>query len=517
MASLDDIVAGKQIIAVVCNQWGDTGKGKFVDYFADVWADLIVRGTGSNNAGHTIRIGDKEYIFHLIPSGILHDKEGKENIIANGVLLNPAVLSHEMSILAREGMTYNGLRISSAAHLTTPDDLVMDAVKERIRGKGNIGTTLRGVGPGYSSKMAREGVRVGHLFNTDEFAKRFRAKFEKNMKIMGAFGITESDVAEIMQSSKFRENGKFRVNRPNVDDIISEYMIFADELKQFVTNTQVLIDRRRREGKRILLEGAQGLLLSIDHGTYPYVTSSDCSASGLASGSGIPPNAVDLVLGIAKMFYMTRVGGGPFPTEFILEEVVNGGIPKDVLRGASDVRPREWEKACYSREATLREIANGDQNALSRYCRVEGGEYGATTGRPRRTGWLDLVALKYAVAINGPDIISTKTDVLDHLEKIKLCVAYEYQGPAIFSPDQGKFIQKGDRIETFPTDPWILENIKPIYIEMDGWMKDTSGIMDKKDLPENMKKIYKKVEELTGANIRIASVGADREQTVIIK
>jgi adenylosuccinate synthase len=492
MTNLETLLGNSQVVAIVCNQWGDTGKGKFVDYFAEVWADVIARGTGGANAGHTIVINGREYIFHLIPSGILHDDKKKINIIGNGTVLYLPLLVDELKTLKKENKGYDGLRISDCSHITTPDDIIMEFASELSKGKGAVGTTMRGIGTTYADKISRIGIRASDLSDRDNiniFSAKLREKTSvADALLKGKYKLSYSELREKLaelekkipfQLAKFVNDSGFEHEL-----ITKEWMSMYHHISQFVTNTQLLIKQEYDKGKKILLEGAQGLLLSIDHGTYPYVTSSDCSAAGLASGVGIPPNAVDRVFGIAKMFYMTRVGEGPFPTE--------------IASKAGDGR-KDDEKD-YDTAELLKNAKEGNDSSLRRYIRIKGSEYGASTGRPRRIGWLDLVALRYAIAINGPDVITTKTDVLDNLDEIKLCTHYT---------------NRDGQINNFPSDANALSHCSPVYKTMPGWKCDTSGITDYNDLPENKRKIFEFVENSTGGKIRIVSVGPDRNKTII--
>lgn len=501
MPTIDDLLHGKQVVAVVCNQWGDTGKGKFVDWFSE-WADVIVRGTGGNNAGHTIVTGDEKFAFNLIPSGIVHDSEGKLNVIGNGVVLNPAILTREMDALDARGKTYNGLRISGCAHLITPDEMILEAALEEAKEKP-IGTTMRAIGPTYASKAYRTGVRVNDMFDRDHFARAYTDKFTQNISTaLNACGIPTSRIEEIIRSEKFRQRSGIRLERLDPDDIIEIYMHFAEKLRQFATNTQHLVAEALRNGKKVLGEGAQGAMLDIDHGTYPFVTSSNCTGAGLASGMGIPPTAIDFLVGVAKMFYKTRVGRGPFPTEEGNED-------------AYKHLTRETEAAQHPLEECREKALAGDSLEMGRYLRIAGDEYGTTTGRPRRTGWLDLVVLRYAIGLNGPNVISTKTDVCDQLPEIRICNAYRYTGPE--TANGSETLIPGDIIRVFPQDYRILEHCKPVYETFPGWMCDTSGIRDVKDLPPEKAALFKKVEQDTGCRILIHSVGPKREQTIISK
>jgi len=494
-----------QVIAVVCNQWGDSGKGKIVDWLAELWADIIVRGTGGANAGHTIYINGKKYIFHLLPSGILHDNVGKLNIMGNGVVLYLPILNSELNILDEEGKTYNGLRISGNAHVTTPVDIIREIASEMHRKKTKIKTTTRGIGPTYAEKARRgSGIRVNDLYNKDVFVKKLNEKIATlDALLKGKFGVSYYSIIRTVKGLEKKNKIPFNLSNFlnndgfNFDYIVSQWREFADKIDTFVTNTQLLINENYRNGKNILLEGAQGLLLDVDQGTYPYVTSSNCSAAGLASGAGIPPDVIDLILGITKMFYMTRVGGGPFPTELGDEKMYENLTEKT-------------EREQYDLGDLL--LDNRDMSKGA-YMRIKGGEYGASTGRPRRTGWLDLVALRYAVAINGPNIVSTKTDVLDEFDEIKLCTHYHYHGPTVKA--DGRWYNSGDLVHDFPNDAFVLQNCKPVYITMEGWKWDTSQIRDYKELPVKKKAIFDVVERITGAKIRIVSVGKEREQTII--
>lgn len=431
---------------------------------------------GGANAGHTILINGHKYVFHLIPSGILHDKYGKINVIGNGVVVHFPILMQEFSFLEKEKKSYNGLRISGDAHVTTPIDLVMEVVSELEKGKDKIGTTMRAIGPTYADKAARIGVRINDLYNKDFFAKKLKEKISiADALIRGKFhksyGRLRVELEKLEKEKKipFPLSGFLTEKGFDLERIVGKWRGYAKRIKEFVTNTQKLMRENYNNGKKILPEGAQGLLLDIDHGTYPFVTSSNCSAAGVISGAGMPPDAVDLVLGIAKMFYITRVGGGPLITEIFGEE-------------ADRIRER-------------------------------GGEYGASTGRPRRVGWLDLVALKYAIGINGPNIISTKTDVLDEMQKIKLCTDYTYDGPKQWA--NGREYRKGDIIDDFPADARILQFCKPNYVMTSGWMQDTSKIRSYDKLPVKERWLFDYVEKETGARIRIVSVGPDRKQTII--
>jgi adenylosuccinate synthase len=400
---------------VVGAQWGDEGKGKIIDILAQD-ADIIVRYQGGNNAGHTVVVGEEQYILHLVPSGIFH--RGKLCIIGNGVVIDPEALLNEIEGLRKKGVKVDGnLLISEASHVIFPYHKVMD----KRRG-AKIGTTGRGIGPCYVDKMARCGIRMIDLVNK----KSLRRKLEANIE-----GSTEFDFNKIYR----------------------EYLDYGKKIKKYLTNVSLVLNKAITKKKRILFEGAQGTLLDIDHGTYPYVTSSSATAGGALTGTGVGPTHIDKVIGVVKA-YTTRVGEGPFPTEF--------------------------------------------QEELMEKIRSKGKEFGATTGRPRRCGWFDAVIVKHAVIVNGlSEITVTKLDVLDEMEKIKICTGYKYNGKMY---------------QDFPADIDILENCEPIYEEHKGWLEDTTLVTRYRDLPRNAKAYLGCLSKLLGIKISMVSVGSKREQ-----
>ncbi|MBI5559898.1 MAG: adenylosuccinate synthase [Deltaproteobacteria bacterium] len=425
---------GRRVV-VVGAQWGDEGKGKIVDILTE-YADCVVRYQGGNNAGHTVMVNGEKIILHLIPSGILHP--GKTCVIGNGVVVDPATLLDEIEMLSRMGrFRHEDLLISKDAHLIMPYHKKLDAAKERLRGSQRIGTTGRGIGPAYEDKVSRCGIKCGDILNEEDFRGKLKINLhEKNQYI-----------AAILHEKGYE-----------VHDIYHDYMNYAQKIGRYITDTSLFLSGAIKKEKSILFEGAQGTLLDVDHGTYPYVTSSNTVAGEAATGSGIGPTVIDTVVGVTKA-YTTRVGEGPFPTE--LEE---------------------------KEEAKLREM---------------GGEYGATTGRPRRCGWLDSVALRYSARINGLDgLVLTKLDVLDALPEIKICTSYRYNG---------------SDVREFPTEPRILEKCKPVYETVEGWMAPTHGIKDIEGLPGKAKSYIKRIEELTGVGIFIVSVGAERKEAIFVK
>ncbi len=422
-------------IVVVGAQWGDEGKGKIVDILAE-YADIIVRFQGGNNAGHTVVVGGEKFILHLIPSGILH--AGKKCVIGNGVVVDPAILLEEIDMLRSKGyFNPSDLLISAHAHLIMPYHKRLDAARERIRGKNKIGTTGRGIGPAYEDKVARCGIKCGDLLREEVFREKLKTNLlEKNHLL----------------KSIFHENS-FEMH-----DVYYQYMSYAEKIAGYIADTSLYLDGEIKRGKNILFEGAQGTLLDVDHGTYPFVTSSNTAAGEAATGSGIGPTKLNKVIGISKA-YTTRVGEGPFPTE---------------LKNEEGERLRE-----------------------------QGGEYGATTGRPRRCGWFDAVAVRYAARINGLDgMVLTKLDVLDKLDKIMICTGYNYNN---------------NILKDFQSDSDILNKCEPIYEIVDGWNEPTSGIAKLDKLPANARRYIKRLEELTGVSIIMVSVGAGRKEAIMIE
>jgi adenylosuccinate synthase len=423
-------------VVVVGTQWGDEGKGKIVDLLTEQ-AKVVVRYQGGNNAGHTLVVGGEKFIFHLIPSGILHP--GTLCLIGNGVVLDPEVFLGEIDRLQERGLGIgpDNLRVSERTQVIMPYHKRLDLARERAKGEGKIGTTGRGIGPCYEDKIARRGIRVADLVDED----LFRAK-----------------LADILPEKNFLLE-KFLDDEPfTPEEILGPYLEMGRRLKPLVANVSVLIDEAARSGQNILFEGAQGTHLDIDHGTYPYVTSSNPVAGGAAVGAGVGPGSLHKVLGIVKA-YTTRVGSGPFPTECLDK---NGSHMQD--------------------------------------CGVE---FGSTTGRPRRCGWLDMVVLKESVRLNGlTGIAITKLDVLTTLNPVKICLAYEVNG---------------QRREVMPGTLPELEKCRPVYEELPGWQEDIRGVRRFEDLPGACRNYLKRVEELAGVPIQIVSVGPDREETMVMK
>lgn len=420
-------------VVIVGAQWGDEGKGKITDYLAEK-ADMVVRYQGGSNAGHTVVVNGQEYRLHLIPSGILYP--GKTCVIGNGVVVDPEVLVQELEGLEARGVDVSGLRISQAAHLVLPYHRLLDGLDEDRRGGGRIGTTRRGIGPAYLDKVARRGLRVIDLYNP----QRFRQQLADNL----------AAVNETLAAA----------GQPTLDpDLLAErYLGLGEKLKPFVTDTSLLINRALDAGAKVIFEGAQGTLLDLDHGTYPYVTSSYPVAAGACLGSGVGPTRIDRVIGVVKA-YCTRVGEGPFPTELSGEE--------------------------------------------GECLRERGREYGTTTGRQRRCGWLDAVALRYAVRVNGlTGLAVTKLDVLDCLPVVKVAVAYRY---------------KGEVMKEFPLDLAVLSGCQPVYEEMEGWQEPIQEARSLEDLPAAARRYVARLEELSGVPVVLLAVGPQRHQTICLQ
>ncbi|HOQ37360.1 MAG TPA: adenylosuccinate synthase [Acetivibrio sp.] len=418
---------------VIGTQWGDEGKGKYIDMLART-SDVVVRFSGGNNAGHTIVVNGEKYALHLIPSGILH--EGKTCIIGNGVVVDPAVLLDEMKQLNEREISTERLFVSDRAHVIMPYHRVLDELQEKFRGKDSIGTTKRGIGPCYCDKADRSGIRMCDLVDEEVFIAKTRDNLKiKNLLIEKVYG----------------------GQRLDEEQIISEYLEYGRKLKKYVTDVNAVIFDAIEQDKEILFEGAQATLLDLDFGTYPFVTSSNPIAGGVCVGAGIGPVYINEVYGVLKA-YTSRVGAGPFPTE--------------------------------------------QDNEIGDKIRELGWEYGTTTGRPRRCGWLDLVMIRYAARINGlTGLAINHVDTIGKLPKVKLCVAYK---------------KDGQEITSFPCSLKELAKCEPVYEEFDGWDTDISNVRNYNDLPDNAKKYLKRIEELVGVKIKMIGVGKDREQTIIV-
>ncbi|MFB0832222.1 adenylosuccinate synthase [Brevibacillus laterosporus] len=421
-------------VVVVGTQWGDEGKGKITDYLAET-AEVVARYQGGNNAGHTIIFDGNKYKLHLIPSGIFY--KDKICVIGNGMVIDPKALVAELEYLHGHGFTTNNLKISDRAHVILPYHIKLDGVEEESRGQNKIGTTRKGIGPAYMDKAARIGIRITDLMDKEEF----KEKLARNL-------VEKNRVLEKL----YNEEG-FKL-----EDIYEEYLKYAEIIRPYVTDTSVVLNDVIDNGNRVLFEGAQGVLLDIDQGTYPYVTSSNPIAGGVTIGSGVGPSKIHQVIGVAKA-YTTRVGDGPFPTEL--------------------------------------HDATGD------HIREVGFEFGTTTGRPRRIGWFDTVVVRHARRVSGiTGLAITKLDTLSGIDKLRICTAYKY---------------KGEILNEFPASLKVLAECEPVYEELEGWSEDITGIRDLNDLPATARHYIERITQLTGVPMSIFSVGPDREQTNVVR
>ncbi len=425
------------IIVIIGAQWGDEGKGKVVDLLADRF-DIVARYQGGHNAGHSVYVGEKAFVLRLLPSGIIH--EGKTCVLGNGMVIDPKAFFEEVDQMLVQGIsiTPKRLKISSRAHLIMPYHRALDHTSEERLGNEKIGTTLRGIGPAYEDKAGRRGIRVSDALVPELLRMRIERNLEEANRIIVLFG------------------------RPPLyaDEIYNEISALAERLRPYVSETSHFLWKAGKEGKKILLEGAQATLLDVDHGTYPFVTSSNPTAGGAAVGAGIPPHHISGVLGIVRT-YTTRVGEGPFPTEMLDEE---------------------------------EDVAN--------LIRQRGNEYGSVTKRPRRCGWFDAVATRYAAELNGFNSVAlTKLDVLDALDEIKVCVSYEIDGK---------------KVDTFPAVSLDLQQIKPIYESLEGWKSETLGTTKFKDLPTKAREYVEFLSNSIGVEIGLISTGPERDQTIIL-
>ena len=426
------------IIVIIGAQWGDEGKGKVVDLLADRF-DVVSRYQGGHNAGHSVYVGDKAFVLRLLPSGIIHPD--KTCVLGNGMVIDPKAFFEEVDQIEQKGIsvTPDRLKVSSRAHLIMPYHKALDHTSEERLGNERIGTTLRGIGPAYEDKAGRRGIRVSDALSPDVLKMRIERNLEEANRIIVLYGQQPLHPA----------------------DIYAEISALVERLQPFVCETSHFLAEARRMQKKILLEGAQATLLDVDHGTYPYVTSSNPTAGGASVGAGIPPHHITGVLGIVRT-YATRVGEGPFPTEMLDAE---------------------------------EEMAN--------LIRERGNEYGSVTRRPRRCGWFDTVATRYAAELNGFDSVAlTKLDVLDALQEIKVCTGYEIDGK---------------RVDTFPAVSSDLRQITPVYETLPGWVKDTIGTTEFERLPENARKYVEFLSTQIGVEIGLISTGPERDQTIILK
>ena len=420
-------------VVVVGTQWGDEGKGKITDFLSKK-ADIIARFAGGDNAGHTIKFGGETYKLHLIPSGIFY--QDKISVMGNGLVINPKSLVTELKGLQERGIDTSNLRISHRAHIILPYHIHQDKAEEEARGDQKIGTTCKGIGPCYQDKVARIGIRVADLLDKEVFEQKLRANVELKNRLFEKF---------------------YEVEGISFEEIFEEYYGYGQEIAQYVTDTSKILNDILDEGGRVLFEGAQGVMLDIDQGTYPFVTSSNPVAGGVAIGAGVGPSKVARVVGVSKA-YTSRVGDGPFPTE-LFDEVGH----------------------------RIREV---------------GREYGTTTGRPRRVGWFDTVVVRHSRRVSGiTDLALNSIDVLSGLETVKICTAYEYNG---------------EIITEYPANLHIIEQCKPVYEELPGWSEDITNVRSLDELPENARRYVERIVELTGIQLMTFSVGPAREQTNVV-
>jgi len=419
-------------VVIIGAQWGDEGKGKIIDYLAGE-ADMVVRAQGGNNAGHTVIVEDKKYAFRLLPSGVLYGD--KMNVIANGVVFDPEGFLQEIETIEAHGIDTSNIIIDERVHVIFPYHKKLDELEEGARGNDLIGTTKKGIGPCYMDKVERSGIRLGEMLDDELFRERLFLQVERKNRI----------IERIYEDTGF-----------DPEEIYQQYKGYADRVRKYVKDATVAVYNTLNEGKKVLFEGAQGTLLDIDLGTYPYVTSSHPTSGGFCVGAGIGPKMIGEVIGVVKA-YTTRVGKGPFPAEL--------------------------------------------DNEIGDLIREKGREFGTVTGRPRRCGWFDGVIVRYTARVNGLTAISLMLlDVLSGFEKINMCVGYAYQGEVIHD---------------FPSSLKVLSQCKPIYQEMDGWQEDISQVERYEDLPENAKKYIKAIEAYVGVPVKIVSVGPKRSQTII--
>ena len=423
------------VLVVVGAQWGDEGKGKIIDLLTQR-ADIVARYQGGHNAGHTVVVGMEEFILHLIPSGILH--KGKKCLIGNGVVVDPAALLEEMDGLKKRGIKFeDGLFISKNAHLIMPYHKALDVASEKLKGNKKIGTTGRGIGPAYADKISRKGIRMADLLDPETFREKLATNVGEANFLLERF---------------------YNAPLVNQDQVFLEYMEYAKRLKKYIVDTSLMLNEAIAKGKKVLAEGAQGTHLDVDHGTYPFVTSSSPTAGGACTGLGIGPNTITEIVGIVKA-YTTRVGSGPFPTEL--------------------------------------------EDKTGELLRERGREYGATTGRARRCGWVDTLIIRHAARVNGfTSMAITKLDVLDTFDELKICVGYKY---------------KGKLYEEMPSELAVLEQGTPQYITMPGWKQTTIGIKKYDDLPKKARAYIEKVCKLSGVKASIVSTGARRDETIIME
>jgi len=481
--SIKTILPEKGVVAIVGLQWGDEGKGKIVDLFAQ-WADVVARGTGGANAGHTIVVNGVSHVFHLVPSAILRDTEGVINVIGQGVAFDPAIMLDELAELDRLGVPYENLRISRNAHLVLPQHIVLDRIRESKSGDAKIGTTGKGIGPTYCDHVGRLGLRVVDLLNPDEFRRKLGRNLESKRAELTAnpnlvMGMVEADQR---LAPFFNPNGSI-----SVDAVCTAYYEYGQQLRLHIADTESSVRQAVVDGKRVLLEGAQASLLSIDHGIYPNVTSSDSTIAGLANGVGLLGSQVDKVYGIVKAPAMTRVGAGVFPTEL--------GPAEDSMFPDADINSQNPSEQCVA----IRRV---------------GKEFGSTTGRPRRIGWLDLPLLRHALRSGGDELILTKVDMMDECAEIRICTHYIYRGPEYDLGD--RVLKPGDEVLVAFGDDALMQFMEAVYVTFPGWQTNLQSLESANQLPRMLMRIISLIEDAVERRVAIVSVGPDRDQTIVL-
>ena len=418
---------------VLGTQWGDEGKGKIVDYLAQK-ADVVIRSQGGNNAGHTVVADGQSFALRLLPSGILFSE--KTCIIGNGVVVNPEVLLEEIDGMVKKGVTISKLEVSTRAHVIMPYHIRIDEEDEKLRGDDKIGTTKNGIGPCYADKINRVGIRIGDLMDRDVFYQKLKTNLELKNRLFATY---------------------YNCEDFDFEEIFTKYTVLAERIRPYVKDTEYSANQYIKEGKKVLFEGAQATMLDLDHGTYPFVTSSNPTAGGACVGSGVGPRMMSNIIGVVKA-YTTRVGAGPFPAE--------------------------------------------QSNKIGEYLRETGHEFGTVTGRSRRCGWFDSVVVRYAAMLNSLDYLAiTRLDILDGLDTINICKGYMY---------------KGIELKEYPESLNILQDVEPVYEELPGWKTDISGCKSYDELPENARYYVERISQLVGVPLGIVSVGPDRSQTIVL-
>ena len=418
---------------VLGTQWGDEGKGKIVDYLAQK-ADVVIRSQGGNNAGHTVVADGQSFALRLLPSGILFSE--KTCIIGNGVVVNPEVLLEEIDGMVKKGVTISKLEVSTRAHVIMPYHIRIDEEDEKLRGDDKIGTTKNGIGPCYADKINRVGIRIGDLMDRDVFYQKLKTNLELKNRLFATY---------------------YNCEGFDFEEIFTKYTVLAERIRPYVKDTEYSANQYIKEGKKVLFEGAQATMLDLDHGTYPFVTSSNPTAGGACVGSGVGPRMMSNIIGVVKA-YTTRVGAGPFPAE--------------------------------------------QSNKIGEYLRETGHEFGTVTGRSRRCGWFDSVVVRYAAMLNSLDYLAiTRLDILDGLDTINICKGYMY---------------KGIELKEYPESLNILQDVEPVYEELPGWKTDISGCKSYDELPENARYYVERISQLVGVPLGIVSVGPDRSQTIVL-